>query len=120
MRQHFTDVDRVRAMVADIRSANEVITAASEAIASDASKDNDQFLPLIARAGGGVAAAEARLSSKDIAATWPMERADILASVRNAKVISKNIADQLDSNFAAALAAAAALDVQNQSRGQRQ
>ena len=94
--RNFANADFVRAYASDLRSTTEIFDAATVALTSDDSKENDSFLPLIENAGGGVAHAENRLASKDLTATWPLERADILATIRRAKAISSNVADQLD------------------------
>lgn len=90
------DVGLVRAYAIDLRSTLEIYDAATNALSTDASKENDSFLPLISTAGGGVTHAESRLSSKELTSTWPIERGDILAAIRRAKSISLNVADQLD------------------------
>ena len=94
--RNIQDVSLVRAYAVDLRSTMEIYDAATAAITGDASKENDSFLPLIVTAGGGVTHAESRLSSKELQSTWPIERGDILASIRRAKSISTNVADQLD------------------------
>jgi hypothetical protein len=94
--RNFRDVDQVRGFAADLRSTAEIFETATAAISDDASKENDSFLPLIENAGGSVARAEARLTSKELSSTWPIERGDILAAIRRAKAISQNVADQLD------------------------
>jgi hypothetical protein len=94
--RNFRDVELVRAYASDLRSTSEIFETATAAISGDASKENDSFLPLISNAGGGVERAEARLTSKELSSTWPLERSDILAAIRRAKAISQNVADQLD------------------------
>lgn len=94
--RNFADVDLVRGYAADLKSTVEIFETATDAITSDASAENDSFLPLITNAGGGVERAEVRLSSKELHSTWPLERGDILASIRRAKSISQHVADQLD------------------------
>jgi hypothetical protein len=94
--RNFKDVELVRAYASDLRSTTEIFETATAAITGDASKENDAFLPLISNAGGGVERAEARLTSKELSSTWPIERGDILAAIRRAKAISQNVADQLD------------------------
>jgi hypothetical protein len=94
--RNIKDVDLVRGYAVDLRSTMEIYEAATSAISGDASKENDSFLPLISTAGGGVTHAENRLSAKELASTWPIERGDILAAIRRAKSISLNVADQLD------------------------
>ena len=94
--RNMKDVDLVRGYAVDLRSTMEIYDAATTALSGDASKENDSFLPLISAAGGGVLHAETRLASKELTATWPIERGDILASIRRAKSISLNVADQLD------------------------
>ncbi|MCW2922455.1 MAG: hypothetical protein JWL76_2329 [Thermoleophilia bacterium] len=94
--RNISDVGLVRAYAVDLRSTMEIYDAATTALSTDASKENDSFLPLISTAGGGVTHAESRLSSKELASTWPIERGDILAAIRRAKSISLNVADQLD------------------------
>ncbi len=94
--RNIKDVDAVRGYAVDLKSTLEIYEAATVAIISDASKENDSFLPLITAAGGGVTHAEARLGAKELSSTWPIERGDILASIRRAKSISTNVADQLD------------------------
>jgi hypothetical protein len=94
--RNISDVGLVRAYAVDLRSTMEIYDAATTALTTDASKENDSFLPLITTAGGGVTHAEARLTSKELASTWPIERGDILAAIRRAKSISLNVADQLD------------------------
>lgn len=93
--QNFQSVDRVRTFAVDLRSTGDIIAAAGEALLSDASPENDQFLPLIGRANNGVSLAEIRLTAKDLASTWPFERGDILASVRQSRVLSEQIARSL-------------------------
>lgn len=94
--RNFSDTERVRTFAGDLRSTLEILDAATTAISSDASVENDSFLPLVASANGGVELAESRLSSKELAVTWPLERADILSAIRRARAISQNVADQLD------------------------
>lgn len=94
--RNIQDVSLVRAYAIDLKSTLEIYDAATTAISTDASKENDSFLPLITTAGGGVTHAESRLSSKELTSTWPIERGDILAAIRRAKSISLNVADQLD------------------------
>ena len=94
--QNFAQVDKVLGFAADLRTTTDIFQAASDALLSDTNKDNDQFLPLIGQAGSRVTSAEGKLSSKDITSTWPSERATILEAVRHARVISSNVADQLD------------------------
>ncbi|MCW2926303.1 MAG: hypothetical protein JWM86_271 [Thermoleophilia bacterium] len=96
MVRNFGSVDMVRAYAVDLKSTIEIFETATSVLMNDASKENDSFLPLIDTAGGGVTRAEARLSSKDLSATWPLERGDILAAIRRARAISLNVADQLD------------------------
>lgn len=90
------DVSFVRGYAIDLKSTIEIFETATSAITGDDSKENDSFLPLILTAGGGVSHAETRLSSKELASTWPIERGDILAAIRRARSISQNVADQLD------------------------
>ncbi len=94
--RNIQDVSLVRAYAIDLKSTLEIYDAATTALSTDASKENDSFLPLISTAGGGVTHAESRLSSKELSSTWPIERGDILAAIRRAKSISLNVADQLD------------------------
>jgi hypothetical protein len=94
--RNFGSVERVRYYASDLKSTMEILDTATSAITNDDSKENDSFLPLINSAGGGVTHAEARLVSKELAATWPIERTDILSAIRRAKAISQNVADQLD------------------------
>lgn len=94
--RNIQDVSLVRAYAIDLKSTLEIYDAATTALSTDASKENDSFLPLISTAGGGVTHAESRLSAKELASTWPLERGDILAAIRRAKSISLNVADQLD------------------------
>lgn len=94
--RNFGDIERVRTFAADLKSTVDIFGTATDAITGDDSKENDSFLPLINAAGGGVEHAEARLSSKELTSTWPIERLDILAAIRRAKAISQNVADQLD------------------------
>lgn len=94
--RNFRDAQLVRAYAPDLKSTSDILETASAALLSDTSKENDAFLPLIDNAGGGVSHAEARLSSKEFASTWPLERGDILAAIRRARAISTNVADQLD------------------------
>ena len=96
MLRSYDDVDRVRVLVSDLAVTDEILQAADKSIRTDASSSNDQFLPLVVTAGTGVQMAQARLDSKEIAQTWPIERGDILAAVRRARAISANVADQLD------------------------
>lgn len=96
--RNFDSYVRVRTMVGDLRSSLEVIGSALDALASDASTDNDQFLPLIGTAGSALAYVENRLTDGEIGVTWLDERADILASVRKARTITHNAAAQLDSS----------------------
>ncbi|MCZ4496303.1 MAG: hypothetical protein JWM25_886 [Thermoleophilia bacterium] len=92
----FTNVDRVRGYAYDLRSTIGIFEAATTAITSDSSVENDSFLPLLGQAGGGVSRAEHKLSAKDLNETWAGERSDILAAIRQAKNISHHVADQLD------------------------
>ncbi len=94
--RNFQNVDYVRGYASDLHSTLGIFSTATSAITDDASKENDSFLPLITTAGGGVEHAETRLSSKELKSTWPLERSEILASIRRAKSISANVADQLD------------------------
>lgn len=94
----YSQVDRVRLFATDLHTTNEILTAASDAISSDASKDNDLFLPQLNLAGTGMFSAEQRLVDKNLGATWPVERGDILGAIRKARVITANVADQLDPN----------------------
>jgi hypothetical protein len=94
--RNMQNVDMVRGYANDLNSTIEIFATATAAITGDASKENDSFLPLINTAGGGVQHAEARLASKELSSTWPLERGDILASIRRARSISTNVADQLD------------------------
>jgi hypothetical protein len=94
--RNFKDVEMVRGYASDLRSTTDIFATATDVLTSDASKENDSFLPLIANADGGVTRAEARLSSKELSSTWPIERGDILAAIRRARAISQNVADQLD------------------------
>lgn len=94
--KHLDNIDRVRSFAIDLRSTSEIFTTASDAIANDGFKENDQFLPLINRASGSVSGAEGRLLSKDLAATWPSARADVISAIRSSRVISDNVARQLD------------------------
>ena len=94
--RNFANADLVRGYAADLKSTAEIFGSATDAITGDTSKENDSFLPLITNAGGGVLHAESRLSSKELTATWPLERGDILAAIRRARAISQNVADQLD------------------------
>lgn len=93
--KNFQDVERVRAYSTDLRSTSEIFSVASEAV-NGGNKEDDQFLPLIKRAGAGVTGAEVRLSSKEITSTWPLERTDILGAIRAARVLTENVARQLD------------------------
>ena len=94
--RNFRAPDMVRSFAIDLRSTLEILESAATAITTDASKENDAFLPLVSTAGEGISFAEARLSSQNFAATWPVERGDILAAVRRARALSRNVADQLD------------------------
>lgn len=96
--RNYTEPSKVRVFAADLRAASDVFVAATDAISTDSSKDNDQFLPLLGRASGGVSSAETRLQSKDLTATWPNTRSDILTTIRTARMIAANVADQLDPN----------------------
>lgn len=96
--KNYTEVEKVRSFANDLHAAADIVSAASDAIMGDANKDNDQFLPLITQAGARVSAAEIRLSAKELSSTWPSERSSILDGIRHARVISSNIADQLDPN----------------------
>ena len=49
---------------------------------TDPFKENDQFVPLITRAGSNVIGATGRLESKDLDATWKDVRGDILSAIR--------------------------------------
>jgi hypothetical protein len=91
----YNDVDRVRDLASDLHSTNEILDTATDALLNDGSADNDQFVPLLGRAGSGVVSAETKLSSKDLQNTWPNERTDVLATIRQARVISENVAHQL-------------------------
>lgn len=94
--KNFAEVDKVRVFASDLRTAGDIFQAANDALLGDTNKDNDQFLPLIGQADARVSTAEVRLSSKEIASTWPTERSNILEAIRHARVISANVADQLD------------------------
>lgn len=94
--RNFKDVEMVRGYASDLKSTAEIFATATDVLSTDASKENDSFLPLINNAGGGVSRAESRLSSKELSSTWPIERGDILAAIRRARAISQNVADQLD------------------------
>jgi hypothetical protein len=94
--KHYAEVDKVRIFAADLRTTSDIFQAANEALTGDSNKDNDQFLPLIGQAGSRVMVAEGRLSSKELAAIWPFERSNILEAIKHARVISSNVADQLD------------------------
>ena len=94
--RNFTNVELVRGYAADLKSTADIFATATDVISTDASKDNDSFLPLITNAGGGVLRAESRLNAKELTSTWPLERGDILAAIRRARAISQNVADQLD------------------------
>lgn len=94
--KHLDDVDRARNFAVDLRATSEIFTTATEAIMGDAYKENDQFLPLISRAGGSVNGAEGRLLSKDLASNWPAARSEVLSALRSSRVISLNVATQLD------------------------
>jgi hypothetical protein len=94
--RNFKDVELGRGYAADLKSTAEIFQTATDVISTDASKENDSFLPLITNAGGGVLRAESRLTSKELSSTWPIERGDILAAIRRARAISQNVADQLD------------------------
>lgn len=96
MVRNFRNPEAVRAYVIDLRSTLDIIDAATTAITGDASKENDAFLPLMSTVGDGVAYAENRLAAQNFAVTWPVERGDILAAIRRARAISRNVADQLD------------------------
>ena len=92
---NYGDVERVRTFATDLRATNEILASASDTLLGDSSAENDQFIPLVNRASTGVGAAELRLSSKDLTATWPAERDDIISAIRQARVLSFNIARQL-------------------------
>jgi hypothetical protein len=94
--RNIANVDLVRGFASDLHSTLDIFETATVALSEDASKENDAFLPLITTAGGGVEHAESRLASKELKSTWPIERGEILASIRRAKAISSNVADQLD------------------------
>lgn len=94
--RNFTSVEQVRTYAVDLRSTIDILGTATDAIRTDSSAENDAFLPLMDTAGGGVERAESRLSSKELTATWPLERGEILAAIRRARSISENVADQLD------------------------
>lgn len=94
--RNMRNVELVRGYANDLSSTIDIFATATAAITGDSSVENDSFLPLITTAGGGVEHAESRLSSKELASTWPIERGDILASIRRARSISTNVADQLD------------------------
>ncbi|MCB0877751.1 MAG: hypothetical protein KDC46_02065 [Thermoleophilia bacterium] len=94
--RNISNVNMVRGYAADLGSTMDIFETATQAISSDAYKENDSFLPLITTAGGGVTHAQERLVSKELNSTWPIERGDILASIRRARAISSNVADQLD------------------------
>lgn len=94
--RNFKDAELVRGYAADLRSTVDIFDTATEAVSTDASAENDSFLPLISNAGGSASHAEVRLSSKELASTWPLERGDILAAIRRARALSQNVADQLD------------------------
>lgn len=94
--EHFGDIERVRGYAIDLRTTSDMFGAAHDAVAGDKLPDNDQFLPLIDRAGTGVSTAESRLNSKEIGSTWPAERTEILSAIRAARVLTDNIARQLD------------------------
>jgi len=98
MVKSFSDAERVKLFAPDLHATNDILTAATDAIMNDANKENDSFLPQLTLAGTGVLAAESRLIDKNFSATWPVQRGDILGAIRKARVISGNVADQLDPN----------------------
>ena len=94
----YSDVERVKLFAADLQMTSDILATATDALLNDGNKENDAFLPQLTLAGGGVTQAENRLSDKDIAATWPAERGDILGAIRKARVLAGNVADQVDPN----------------------
>jgi hypothetical protein len=96
MERNFSDVSHIRSFVSDLHSATDVLTLATDALTNDGEVGNDSFLPLVTRASTNVAGVEARLASKEIVSTWPSERTDILAAIRQARTLSFNVAKQLD------------------------
>ena len=102
MVRNFRNPEAVRGYAIDLRSTLDILEAATTAITSDGSTENDAFLPLMETVGDGVGYAENRLASQNFATTWPLERGDILAAIRRARAISRNVADQLDPRTAPA------------------
>lgn len=94
--RNFADSNLVRQYATGLRSTMEIYEVAAMTITSDGSPENDAFLPLIESAGSSASLAETRLSAKELAATWPLERSDILAAIRRARALSQHVADQLD------------------------
>lgn len=94
--KNFQDVERVRTYATDLRATNDMFAAANVALAGDRSPENDQVLPIIGQAESRIVGAESRLSAKDLTSTWPSERTDILSAVRFARVVSENVARQID------------------------
>lgn len=94
--KNFQDVDRVRTYAIDLRATTDMFMAATGALSTDKSTENDQVLPIISQAESRIVGAESRLSAKDLTSTWPAERTDILSAVRFARVISENVARQVD------------------------
>jgi hypothetical protein len=93
--RNYADADGARGYAADLKATNEILATASEVLLADNYTENDQFVPLVNRAGTGVGIAESKLNSKDLTSTWPFERDDVLSAVRQARVLSMHIARQL-------------------------
>ncbi len=94
--QSYSNLDQARAYAADLSSAGDILAVASTALSTDNNVENDQFLPLISKATGGVTVASTRLLSRELAATWPTERSEILSTIRMARMLGENVARSLD------------------------
>jgi hypothetical protein len=93
--RNFDNLDRVKAFTNDLSTTSDMFGSAQTALSGDASKENDQFVPLIDRAQNPARSVYQRLTSKEIVNTWPAERNEILSSIRSSKAIASNVADQL-------------------------
>lgn len=102
--RNYQDPERARVFSAEVASSGDITSVAQQAVLSDASKENDQFVPLIDRASGYIGVASTALANKDLAANWPSARMDIVTAIRQARMISENVAKQLDPTLGTAAA----------------
>lgn len=93
---NFSDVSRARTFTKDLWVSGDMMEVAATALKSDKFEENDQFLPLIGKAGTSVVGAAGKLDSKDITENWNAQRNEILGSIRTARTMGENVAHQLD------------------------